>query len=120
MEKTLRQALPLQCPPFKQGSRRGNPEGDDIRIVEGCYHITAFTQHEQLRGNESPLPVLQVPQHQRPVRMDILSQAAQLTSLLHGGVPENVSYRVDGSLTVDIPFTRPLNFGSSGMIAVVD
>ena len=54
------------------------------------------------------------------VQLDILSQAAQLTSLLHGGVPENVSYRVDGSLTVDIPFTRPLTFDSSGMIAVVN
>lgn len=53
------------------------------------------------------------------VELDILSQAAQLTSLLHGGVPENVSYRVDGSLAVDIPFARPLNFDTSGIIAVV-
>lgn len=53
------------------------------------------------------------------VELDILSQAAQLTSLLHGGVPENVSYRVDGSLVVDIPFARPLNFDTSGIIAVV-
>ncbi len=52
------------------------------------------------------------------VELDILNRATQITSLLQGGVPDNVSYQVDGSLTVDIPFTRPLSFSSSGMIAV--
>ena len=52
------------------------------------------------------------------VELDILNRASQITSLLQGGVPDNVSYQVDGSLTVDIPFTRPLSFSSSGMIAV--
>lgn len=52
------------------------------------------------------------------VELDILNRANQITSLLQGGVPDNVSYQVDGSLTVDIPFTRPLSFSSSGMIAV--
>jgi LEA14-like dessication related protein len=52
------------------------------------------------------------------VELDILNRATQITSLLQGGVPDNVSYQVDGSLSVDIPFTRPLTFSSSGMIAV--
>jgi LEA14-like dessication related protein len=52
------------------------------------------------------------------VELDVLNRATQITSLLQGGVPDNVSYQVDGSLTVDIPFTRPLSFSSSGMIAV--
>ena len=52
------------------------------------------------------------------VEVDILNRATQITSLLQGGMPDNVSYQVDGSLTVDIPFTRPLSFSSSGMIAV--
>ena len=52
------------------------------------------------------------------VDLDILSSASQLTSLLHGGVPDHVKYRVEGSLTVDIPFTRPLPFSSSGTVPV--
>jgi LEA14-like dessication related protein len=52
------------------------------------------------------------------VDLDILNSASQLTSLLHGGVPDHVKYRVEGSLTVDIPFTRPLPFSSSGTVPV--
>jgi LEA14-like dessication related protein len=52
------------------------------------------------------------------VELDILNSAAQLSSLVRGGVREHVSYRVDGSLTVDIPFARPLGFASSGVIQV--
>jgi LEA14-like dessication related protein len=52
------------------------------------------------------------------VELDILNSASQLTSLLHGGVPDHVKYRVEGSLTVDIPFTKPLPFSSSGTVPV--
>jgi len=33
-------------------------------------------------------------------------------------MPEQVNYRVEGSLTVDIPFAKPLPFSSSGVIQV--
>ena len=52
------------------------------------------------------------------VELDILSSASQITSLLAGGVPDHVNYRLDGSLAVDIPFTRALPFSSSGAIQV--
>jgi len=52
------------------------------------------------------------------VNLDIASSASQITSLLAGGVPDHVSYRVEGALTVDIPFARPLRFASSGVIPV--
>lgn len=52
------------------------------------------------------------------VDIDILRSASQITSLLSGGVPDHVQYRIDGSLTVDIPFARPLPFSSSGAIPV--
>ena len=54
------------------------------------------------------------------VELDVLNRATQITSLLQGGMPDNVNYQVDGSLAVDIPFTRPLEFSSSGVIAVND
>lgn len=52
------------------------------------------------------------------VELDILKSAGQITSLLQGGMRENVNYRVEGSLTVDIPFAKPLPFSSSGTIQV--
>jgi LEA14-like dessication related protein len=52
------------------------------------------------------------------VELDIVNSATEVMSMLKGGMPEHVEYRVDGSLTVDIPFARPLPFSSSGMIQV--
>ena len=55
---------------------------------------------------------------QLSVELDILQSARQITSLLQGGMPEHVNYRVEGSLAVDIPFAKPLPFSSSGTIQV--
>lgn len=52
------------------------------------------------------------------VDLDMLNSAAQLSSLLRGGMREAVSYELQGSLTVDIPFTKPLPFSSTGVIDV--
>ncbi|MGI9202887.1 MAG: LEA type 2 family protein [Woeseiaceae bacterium] len=52
------------------------------------------------------------------VDLDMLNSAAQLSSLLVGGMREAVSYELQGSLTVDIPFTKPLPFSSTGVIDV--
>ncbi len=50
------------------------------------------------------------------VDLDILSSATYLTSLFRGGFRENVSYKLQGRLTVDIPFVKPIPFSSSGII----
>lgn len=52
------------------------------------------------------------------VELDILGSASQIASLLGGGVPEQLRYQVEGSLTVDIPFAKPLPFSSSGTVPV--
>lgn len=52
------------------------------------------------------------------VDLDILNSATQLASLLDNGAPEQVTYSLRGSFTVDIPFTRPIPFSSSGVIQV--
>lgn len=54
------------------------------------------------------------------VDLDVLNTATQLSSLLRGGMPEQVEYALKGSLTVDIPFTRPIPFYSSGVIQIQD
>jgi LEA14-like dessication related protein len=50
------------------------------------------------------------------VDLDLLGSATQLTSLVRGGLSENVSYELRGSLAVDIPFVSPIPFSSSGVI----
>ena len=50
------------------------------------------------------------------VDLDILSSATYLTSLFRGGFRENVSYELQGNLTVDIPFVKPIPFSNSGII----
>ena len=52
------------------------------------------------------------------VDLDILNSASQFASLMQNGVPDQVNYALEGSLTVDIPFTRPIPFSSSGVIRV--
>lgn len=53
------------------------------------------------------------------VDLDVLNTAAQLSSLLRGGMREPVSYELQGNLTVDIPFSKPLPFSSTGVIQVL-
>lgn len=53
------------------------------------------------------------------VDLDVLNTAAQLSSLLLGGMREAVSYELQGNLTVDIPFSKPLPFSSTGVIQVL-
>lgn len=52
------------------------------------------------------------------VDLDMLSTATHLSALLRGGMREAVRYELQGSLTVDIPFTKPLPFSSTGVIDV--
>ena len=50
------------------------------------------------------------------VDLDFLSSATHLTSLFSGGFTENISYELQGSLAVDIPFVKPIPFSNSGVI----
>jgi len=52
------------------------------------------------------------------VDLDSLNTATQIATLFRRGVPEQVNYQLQGSLTVDIPFTRPIPFSSTGVIVV--
>jgi LEA14-like dessication related protein len=52
------------------------------------------------------------------VELDLLQSVSQLMSLLKGGMRETIEYELQGSLVVDIPFSRPVPFASSGIIRV--
>lgn len=107
---------------FLLGFAVENPNAFPLPVKSIRYHVQL--DGERFAGGEAvasfTIPAMGEGAFQVSVELDILTQAAQLTSLLQGGVPENVSYRVDGSLTVDIPFARPLAFASTGIIALND
>ena len=48
--------------------------------------------------------------------LDVLNSAEQMFSFVSGGMRDQVEYELQGKLTVDIPFTRPLPFSSRGVI----
>jgi len=50
------------------------------------------------------------------VELDLLQQSSQISSLLQSGLRRDVAYELNGSLVVDIPFTKPIPFSNSGVI----
>ena len=97
-----------------------NPNAFPLPVREITYRV--LLDNEKFAGGETAasftIPSRGTDSFAISVDIDILNRASQITSLLAGGMPDDVSYQVDGALTVDIPFTRPLTFSSSGVIAV--
>jgi LEA14-like dessication related protein len=53
------------------------------------------------------------------VDLDMMQQASSIASLLRAGSQGQVPYELNGSLTVDIPFTQPISFSNKGTIPLV-
>ena len=105
---------------FLLGFEVDNPNAFPLPVKAVKYTVTF--DNEQLAGGEArasfTVPAYGSDAFQLSVELDVLQSARQITSLLQGGMPDQVNYRVEGSLSVDIPFTRPLPFSSSGTIQV--
>ncbi len=52
------------------------------------------------------------------VDLDVLQSGAKLASIIRHGVHNNIDYELNGSLTIDIPLVRPIDFSSSGTVLV--
>ncbi len=52
------------------------------------------------------------------VELDLLRSAPQLLYTVHDGVRQAIPYALEGSLGIDIPFTKPLKFATDGEIRV--
>jgi LEA14-like dessication related protein len=50
------------------------------------------------------------------VDLDVLSSTGYVSSLLRGGLRENVTYELKGRLAVDIPFIDPIAFSNDGVV----
>ena len=52
------------------------------------------------------------------VELDILQQTSRLASLLRVGSQGEVPYELEGSLAVNIPFTKPVKFSNKGTVSL--
>lgn len=107
---------------FLLGFEVNNPNAFPLPVNAIKYRVQLDDEH--FAGGETQagftIPARGTDSFAISVELDILNRVNQITSLIAGGMPDNVSYRVEGSLAVDIPFTRPLPFSSSGVISIQD
>ena len=105
---------------FVLGFEVENPNAFPLPVKAVKYRV--MFDDERFAGGETrasfSVPANGSDQFMLSVELDIVNSATEVMSLLKGGMPERVEYRVDGTLTVDIPFSRPLPFSSSGTIQV--
>ncbi len=52
------------------------------------------------------------------VELDILNQASALVAVVRNGMHHHIEYELHGSMRVDIPFTAPVAFSSTGSIQI--
>ena len=107
---------------FVLGFEVDNPNAFPLPVKAVKYRV--MFDDERFAGGETvasfTVPANGSDRFMLSVELDIVNSATEVMSLIKGGMPEHVEYRVDGTLTVDIPFTRPLPFTSSGTIQVRD
>ncbi len=105
---------------FLLGFQVDNPNAFPLPVKAVKYRV--MFDDERFAGGETrasfTVPAKGTDEFMLSVELDIINSATEVMSLLKGGMPEHVKYRVEGSLTVDIPFARPLPFSSSGTIQV--
>ena len=97
-----------------------NPNPFPLPVKSMSYRV--LFDDEKFAGGEAAgsftVPARSDDEFMISVDLDILNSASQFASLMQNGVPDQVNYALEGSLTVDIPFTRPIPFSSSGVIRV--
>lgn len=105
---------------FRLGFDVDNPNPFPLPVKGVAYKV--FFDDERFVGGETEgsftVPAGGQDAFMISVDLDFLNTATQIAALFRGGIPEQVNYELQGSLTVDIPFARPLPFSSSGIIDV--
>lgn len=105
---------------FLLGISVSNPNAFALPVKAINYRV--FFDNQPVAGGETSAGFT-VPAHgdevfRVSVDLDLLGSAAKLSSLFKNGVPEHMKYRLEGTLAVNMPFTRPLPFSTSGVISV--
>lgn len=114
------QALSFTGQSFQLSFDVDNPNPFPLPVSSIRYHVQLANQ--SFASGETPSDFM-IPAHgdgafDISVELDVMSSASQLMSLLRGGLREPVEYELNGSLSIDIPYVKPVPFRTSGMIAI--
>ncbi len=113
-------AISLKQQSFDLGFDVGNPNPFPLPVKAVEYRV--LFDDERFAGGETEgsftVPAGGQDAFVISVDLDFLNTATQFASLFRKGIPEQVHYELEGSLTVDIPFARPIPFSSTGVIDV--
>jgi len=114
--------LSLTSQKFLLGFDVNNPNAFSLPVESVRYHLR-LGEHRFASGETKgafSVPAGGDGSFAISVDLDILQQTSQITSLLRTGVSETIEYELEGSLVIDIPFTPPINFTNSGIVAVAN
>lgn len=105
---------------FLLGFAVNNPNAFPLPIESVRYRI--LFDGQVFAGGETPasfsIPANGDGAFTLSVETDFLKSAGQITSLLAGGIPQQVEYELLGSLRLDIPMVKPVSFSSTGVIPI--
>jgi len=121
----LLQGIELQDFDFRQQTfvlrfNVDNPNSFPLPISAVRYKV--FLERMQFAGGETSgaftVPANGATDFDVSVELDLMSSATSLATLLRTGASRPLAYELQGSLGINIPFTRPVNFSREGTIVV--
>jgi len=97
-----------------------NPNPFPLPISSIRYHVRLADQ--SFASGETPtdfmIPASGNGEFDINVKLDLLRSASQLSGVLQTGMREPLTYELNGSLGINIPYVKPVPFRSSGVITV--
>ena len=97
-----------------------NPNPFPLPVSAIRYHVQLANQSFAIGETDGDfmIPASGSGEFDISVELDILRSASRLGSVLRDGLREPLPYELNGSLSVDLPFAKPLPFKTSGVIVV--
>lgn len=95
-----------------------NPNPFPLPVKAVAYRLS-FDRRKFARGETAgrfTVPARGAESFAISVELDFLNSATHWASLMSGTLQENLSYELQGSLAVDIPFADPVSFTHSGNV----
>jgi len=97
-----------------------NPNPFPLPVSSIRYHVQLANQ--SFASGETPadfmIPASGNGEFDINVRLDLVRSASQLSTLLQSGMREPLSYELNGSLGINLPYVKPVPFRSAGVITV--